>query len=49
MLEARADKKWGDDELYIKYKNETPVLFIKLQIVFLRKILKKFYYYRDDC
>jgi len=29
MLEARADKKWGDDELYIKYKDETPVLFIK--------------------
>ena len=29
MLEARANKKWGDDDLYIKYKNETPVLFIK--------------------
>jgi steroid 5-alpha reductase family enzyme len=29
MLEARADKKWGDDEFYIKYKNTTPVLFIK--------------------
>ncbi len=29
MLEARADKKWGDDELYMKYKKETPVLMIK--------------------
>ena len=30
MLEARADKKWGDDEDYIKYKSETPVLWINL-------------------
>lgn len=30
MLEARADKKWGHDEAYIKYKSETPVLMIKL-------------------
>ena len=30
MLEARADKKWGHDESYIKYKSETPVLMIKL-------------------
>lgn len=29
MLEARADKKWGGDELYMKYKKETPVLIIK--------------------
>ena len=29
MLEARADKKWGSDEEYIKYKSETPVLMIK--------------------
>jgi len=29
MLEARADKKWGQDEEYIKYKSETPVLMIK--------------------
>ena len=28
MLEARADKKWGDDEDYIKYKSETPVLWL---------------------
>ena len=30
MLEARADKKWGDDEDYIKYKSETPVLWLNL-------------------
>jgi hypothetical protein len=29
MLEARADTKWGNDSLYIKYKKETPVLIIK--------------------
>ena len=29
MLEARADKKWGQDEEYVKYKSETPVLIIK--------------------
>ena len=29
MLEARADKKWGGEEEYIKYKSETPVLMIK--------------------
>lgn len=28
MLEARADKKWGNDDAYIKYKAETPVLII---------------------
>ena len=28
MLEARADKKWGDNDDYIKYKSETPVLWI---------------------
>ena len=28
MLEDRADKKWGHDEDYIKYKSETPVLLI---------------------
>ena len=30
MLEARADKKWGDDEDYIKYKSETPVLWLNV-------------------
>ena len=30
MLEARADKKWGDDEDYIKYKSETRVLWLNL-------------------
>jgi steroid 5-alpha reductase family enzyme len=29
MLEARADKKWGHDDEYVKYKRETPVLMIK--------------------
>jgi len=29
MLEARADKKWGQDKEYVKYKSETPVLMIK--------------------
>ena len=28
MLEARADKKWGDDEDYIKYKSETSALWL---------------------
>jgi len=28
MLEARADKKWGNDKEYIKYKAETPALII---------------------
>jgi steroid 5-alpha reductase family enzyme len=28
MLEARADKKWGNDEEYVRYKSETPVLLI---------------------
>jgi steroid 5-alpha reductase family enzyme len=28
MLEARADKKWGNDKGYIKYKAETPALII---------------------
>jgi len=30
MLEARADKKWGHDEAYIKYKSDTPVLILRL-------------------
>lgn len=30
MLEARADKKWGDNDDYIKYKSETPVLWLNL-------------------
>ena len=30
MLEARADKKWGHDEAYIKYKSDTPVLMLRL-------------------
>ena len=30
MLEARENKKWGDDEDYIKYKSETPVLWLNL-------------------
>ena len=29
MLEARADKNWGQDKKYVKYKSETPVLIIK--------------------
>jgi len=28
MLEARADKKWGQDEEYVKYKSKTSVLMI---------------------
>ena len=32
MLEARADKKWGDNEEYIKYKTETPVLMINYKM-----------------
>ena len=28
MLEARADKKWGNDQIYIKYKDETSKLLI---------------------
>jgi steroid 5-alpha reductase family enzyme len=28
MLEARADVKWGNNDDYIKYKRETPVLII---------------------
>jgi len=28
MLEARGDKKWGNDKEYIKYKAETPALII---------------------
>ena len=28
MLEARADKKWGNDQTYIKYKDETSKLLI---------------------
>ena len=30
LLEIRADKKWGDDPAYQKYKNETPVFFPNL-------------------
>ena len=29
MLEARADKKWGHDEEYKKYKANTPVLWLR--------------------
>ena len=32
MLEAQADKKWGDNEEYIKYKAETPVLMINYKM-----------------
>tara|TARA_B100000902_G_C27072451_1_gene794727 strand:+ start:1 stop:855 length:855 start_codon:yes stop_codon:yes gene_type:complete len=31
MLEARADKKWGHDENYQKYKSNTPVLWLKFK------------------
>ena len=27
MLEPRADKKWGTNEEYQRYKQETPILF----------------------
>jgi hypothetical protein len=27
MLEARADKQWGSEEEYKKYKKNTPTLF----------------------
>ena len=27
LLEAKADKKWGNDPSYIEYKRNTPVLF----------------------
>lgn len=30
LLEARADKKWGDDPKYQQYKNKTPIFFPKL-------------------
>jgi len=29
MLEKSSDSKWGFDEDYIKYKNTTPILFLK--------------------
>ena len=32
MLEARADKKWGDKEEYIRYKTDTPVLIINYKL-----------------
>ena len=32
MLEAQADKKWGDNEEYIKYKADTPVLIINYKM-----------------
>ena len=32
MLEAQADKKWGDNEEYIKYKTKTPVLIINYKM-----------------
>ena len=32
MLEARADKKWGDNEEYIRYKTDTPVLMINYKL-----------------
>ena len=31
MLEARADKKWGHDENYKKYKSNTPVLWMNFK------------------
>ena len=31
MLEARADKKWGDNEEYKKYKANTPVLWLRFR------------------
>jgi steroid 5-alpha reductase family enzyme len=31
MLEARADKKWGHDEDYKKYKSNTPVLWLNFK------------------
>jgi steroid 5-alpha reductase family enzyme len=31
MLEARSDKKWGNDEDYKKYKSRTPVLWLSLK------------------
>ena len=31
MLEARADKKWGHDENYKKYKSNTPVLWLNFK------------------
>lgn len=27
MLETKSEKKWGDDETYLTYRNSTPVLF----------------------
>ena len=30
MLEARADKKWGDNEEYIKYKAEYTCIMAKI-------------------
>jgi steroid 5-alpha reductase family enzyme len=27
MLETKSEKKWGDDETYLAYRNSTPVLF----------------------
>ena len=32
MLEDRADKKWGDNEEYIRYKTDTPVLIINYKM-----------------
>jgi hypothetical protein len=29
MLEARADKQWGDQDEYKKYKSQVPTLLIK--------------------
>jgi steroid 5-alpha reductase family enzyme len=31
MLEARADKKWGHDKNYTKYKSNTPVLWLNFK------------------
>ena len=31
MLEARADKKWGENEAYITYKSSTPILWIDIR------------------
>ena len=30
ILENIAEKRWGDDKIYIEYKNQTPVFFPKI-------------------
>ena len=29
LLERRADERWGKDPEYVKFKENTPVLFLK--------------------